>query len=225
MDRTLYIFIDESGNFDFSPKGTKYFTLTAFATFDPVISRERLLRLKYNLLAQGTDQEMFHATEDRQVVRDEVYKILLGLKDTSEVHSVIVRKENVHPSLYVERYKKKGREIVLITGLPLYQKTCYALLHDIFKDKNTKTENVVVVLGSLFFGERRKIVLRTLKAYLKENFSGARFETYCHQSRSDINCQLADYCSWAVSIKRERGEVRPYEIIAPMIKSEFEMFP
>ena len=27
-DNTLYMFIDEGGNFDFSPKGTKYFTLS-----------------------------------------------------------------------------------------------------------------------------------------------------------------------------------------------------
>ena len=27
-DNTLYMFIDEGGNFDFSPGGTKYFTLS-----------------------------------------------------------------------------------------------------------------------------------------------------------------------------------------------------
>lgn len=43
---TLYIFIDESGNFDFSPGGTKYFVLTAFVTFNPVEERDTLLHLK-----------------------------------------------------------------------------------------------------------------------------------------------------------------------------------
>ncbi|MBU1323192.1 DUF3800 domain-containing protein [Patescibacteria group bacterium] len=28
-NKCLFIFIDESGNFDFSPTGTKYFVLTA----------------------------------------------------------------------------------------------------------------------------------------------------------------------------------------------------
>lgn len=40
IEKTLYLFIDESGNFDFSPKGTKYFVLTALATFDPLMKRE-----------------------------------------------------------------------------------------------------------------------------------------------------------------------------------------
>jgi len=39
---TLYIFLDESGNFDFSPKGTKYFVLSAVSTLDPVASHAPL---------------------------------------------------------------------------------------------------------------------------------------------------------------------------------------
>ncbi len=225
MDRTLYIFIDESGNFDFSSKGTRYFTLTAFATFDPVIRREKFLRLKYDLLAQGLDQEMFHATEDRQVVRDEVYRLLLELKDAGEVHSVIAKKENLEPSLYTETYKRRGKDITLTTGFPLYQRACESILRHIFQGKTGKMENVLVVLSSLFAGEKKKIFLRTLKRYLKDTFPDTRFEIYCHHSRSDINSQLADYCSWAISIKRERGEERSYGIIKPLIKSEFEMYP
>ena len=33
--KTLYVFIDESGNFDFSPSGTKYFILTTLTTIVP----------------------------------------------------------------------------------------------------------------------------------------------------------------------------------------------
>jgi len=55
FDTVLYIFIDESGNFDFTKKGTKYFILTGFATFNPVINREKLLELKYDLCARGYD--------------------------------------------------------------------------------------------------------------------------------------------------------------------------
>ena len=74
MNKTLCLFIDEAGNFDFSPKGTRYFVLTCMSTFQPVEERDKILSLRYELLADGTDQEFFHATEDKQIVRDKVLR-------------------------------------------------------------------------------------------------------------------------------------------------------
>lgn len=74
--KTLYLFVDESGNFDFSPKGTKFFVLSCLSTFYPVAEREKLLLLRYELLRDGFNQEYFHATEDRQEVRSKVFDIL-----------------------------------------------------------------------------------------------------------------------------------------------------
>ena len=35
MNRYRYIFLDEGGNFDFSPKGTRFFTLTSVTKARP----------------------------------------------------------------------------------------------------------------------------------------------------------------------------------------------
>ncbi len=116
---TLYIFIDESGNFDFTPKGTKHYVVNAFTTFQPVSQREELVRYRYELLREGYDQEFFHAAEDQQFVRDEVFRLLGRLRDTYEVHTVWVQKNKAHPSLYRETYQKRGRTITRNTGLEL----------------------------------------------------------------------------------------------------------
>jgi hypothetical protein len=50
-DDVLFIFLDESGNFDFSPKGSKYWSLTAVCTARPVEGRETLISLLYELAA------------------------------------------------------------------------------------------------------------------------------------------------------------------------------
>lgn len=42
-NKTLFIFVDESGNFDFSPKGTKFFVLSCLSTFKPAEERENFL--------------------------------------------------------------------------------------------------------------------------------------------------------------------------------------
>jgi hypothetical protein len=117
-----------------------------------------------------------------------------------------------------------GRIIDRITGTGLYRKVCECLLQYVFKGKGAEVKNIVVVLGSLFVGDKKKTVLQTLKHSLKERFPGVPFEIYSHQTCADLNCQLADYCCWAIAVKTERGEGRPYEVIKSQVKSVFDIF-
>lgn len=111
--KTLFIFLDESGNLDFSPSGSRYWSLTALCTFEPVRGRESLLHLMYSLADQGMGQECFHATEDKQAVRNEVFSCLDTMDDRFEIHSVIAEKSKAHPALYRKTITKSGelREI------------------------------------------------------------------------------------------------------------------
>ena len=90
--KTPYIFIDESGNFDFTPTGTKYFVMTAVSTTQPLKARDQFMKLRYEFLCDGTDQEYFHATEDKQAVRDAVFKTIKSLDDF-EIDCVIAQKK------------------------------------------------------------------------------------------------------------------------------------
>lgn len=224
QSRILYLFIDESGNFDFSPKGTKYFVLTGLVTFDPITKRGDLVELRYKLLSEGIDQEYFHATEDQQAVRDQVYKFLASLGDSYEVRAVAARKNKTNPVLYRESYMKGSRLIERVTGIGLYRKLCECLLQYIFKGKSNQVDKIIVVLGSLFVGDKKKVLLQTLKHFLKNRFPGVTFEIYSHQTCADLNCQLTDYCCWAISVRAERGEERPYEAIKSQVKSVFDIF-
>jgi hypothetical protein len=80
---TLFVYIDESGNFDFSASGTKHFVMTAFVTTDPMQSATKLARLKYSLLSQGVNLSNFHASEDSQRVRNQVFSQIAELKNVS----------------------------------------------------------------------------------------------------------------------------------------------
>ena len=214
---TLYIFIDESGNFDFSPKGTKYFVLTAFVTKKPARKRAELHKLRYNLLSEGIDQEYFHASEDTQVVRDGVYDFFPKIRNTYEIHSVFVQKNKTSPKLYTEERTKN-------TGSELYTLLCERLLQHIFREKkkDKKIGKIVVVLDSLYTKEKRKKILGTLKKSL--HTQQVPFQIYMHKSSADINSQLADYCCWAIAVKLEREERRPYKKIRRQVKSKFDIF-
>ena len=119
---------------------------------------------------------------------------------------------------------KKGRLIQRSTGIELYRKLAECLLQYIFKGKEGTASKIIVVLGSLYVGDKKRVILQTLKHFLKTNFSGIPFEIYSHQTCADLNCQLADYCCWAIAVRAERGEERPYEVIKTQVKSIFDIF-
>lgn len=231
MAKTLYIFIDESGNFDFSPTGTKYFVLTAISTTEPSIDKEKFLQLKYDLLKTASCQEEFHATEDAQQVRDLVFQ---KIKETGgfEVDSIIAQKNKANPSLYIRR------DIVQAGSAPgalkvktvrteekFYHLISQTLLKYIFSryHKRDQIDEIVVVLGSIFNNTKQGYMLKSLKQFLKQNFS-KRFHIFFHPACSDINCQIADYCGWAISVSITRNENRPLAVIRPFVRSTFEIF-
>lgn len=203
--KTIYLFIDESGNFDFSNKGTKYFVLTSLVTSKPSLKRYQFLNLKYKLLKLGTNLEFFHATEDKQFVRDKVFSILNKFENDIIVNSVIIDKIKT---------KMKHHDSNLF-----YRETSRVLLYEIFEEvRQEEVNNVVVVLGAIFTRDKQAQIQKVLKEHIKSNFS-VPFEIYFHKSQSDINSQLADYFGWAIYVKFEKSEIRPFNLIKGIIKS------
>lgn len=232
--KTLFLFIDESGNFDFTPKGTKYFVLTCIATTEPVNQRDEFLSLKYELLGEDIEQEYFHATEDKQKVRDAVFSLIEKLKDF-EVHSVVAQKNKVNWSLYEEtdlRVNDDGKGFKFTKKQveeKIYRQLGETLTSWVFKRYRDfkKVENIykiIIIFDTLFNKTKQELVKKHLKIYFKQKFAKVPY-VYFYQGKSDINCQIADYCGWAVFIKWERNELRPYQKIKDdKIKSEFDIF-
>lgn len=99
MSRYRYIFLDEGGNFDFTPKGTRFFTLTSVTKARPFQIAPVLDHLKYDLIETGLDLEYFHASEDRQPVRDQVFTAIRGRFGALRIDSLIVEKSKCWPAL------------------------------------------------------------------------------------------------------------------------------
>lgn len=222
-DKILFIFIDESGNFDFSPIGTNNFVLTAISTTEPLKDRQVLNKFRYELLSQGNNQECFHATEDKQTIRDRFYDFVCSYDDFF-IDSVIAQKNKANPSLYIEQYVKNNKNIKVVNGAEFYRVVSQTLLQFVFKRfQSAYIEKIVVVMDNLFTENKRQYILKYLKSYLKTYFKKP-FYIYFHKTESDLNSQIADYCGWAIYIKNERSEIRPIERIKNKIKSEFPIF-
>ena len=214
---TLYLFIDESGNFDFSPNGTKFFVLTVMSATTPFEIGSPLLRLRYDLLpnyACGPRMEehgYFHASEDIQQVRNNVFSLLSQLNHPLRVDSVIAQKNKTNPTLH-----KQPLEFYKIIAEALLK---YAFNRAIWHDY----DHVVVVFSSLFDRKKRGILKQAFK-YLIKQHAKVSFALYFHDSKFDICNQAADYFGWAIYRKWDSNDTRSYALVQHLIKSEFHIF-
>lgn len=215
--KNLYIFIDESGNFDFSSGGTKYFILTALSTTDPFSIGSPLLELRYNLLpnyAGGSsfeDNGYFHAAEDTQVVRDAVFLTIMKNGKNMRIDSVIAQKNKANSVFYAQH-------------LNLYQKMGEVLLRYILvRAKWGNYTHIVLVFSSLFDKKKRGILKQAFKSLIK-TLASKSYSLYFHDSKFDFCNQAVDYLGWGIYRKWESSDARSYDPIKKLIKSEFEIF-
>jgi len=172
-----------------------------------------LYDLKHRLIDLGTDIEYFHASQDRQAVRDEVFSILANF-DHIRIDSIVVEKRKAAPSIH-----------------PLnifYSMMMECLLKYSFHPRG---EDVTTFDKVLIFTDRvsapkgqQKALKKALKVHLKPHLRGVPYEICMHASMSHPYLQLVDYINWAIYVKWERNERRPYELIKHLIKSEFPIF-
>ncbi|HUW95412.1 MAG TPA: DUF3800 domain-containing protein [Anaerolineae bacterium] len=209
----LYVFVDEGGNYDFSKKGTAYWVLTCLLATDINPGVMELYVLKHRLIDLGTDLECFHASEDRQAVRNEVFGIL-AKADHIRIDSVVVGKRKTAPSIrplnqfYPMMVEKLLQYPFDPRGLDI---TAFDKVL-IFADRATATKR------------EQKILKKALKAHLKPHLRGVPYEICMHASMSHPYLQLVDYANWAIYVKWERNETRPYDCIKHLVKSEFPIF-
>jgi len=214
---TLYLFIDESGNFDFSPNGTKFFVLTVLSATEPFEIGSPLLKLRYDLLpnyACGPKMEehgYFHASEDIQDVRNHVFSIISKFNHPLRVDSVIAQKNKANPKLHRQ-------------PLEFYEILAEALLKYSFNRATWHVyDHVVVVFSSLFEKKKRGILKQAFKSLIKQH-AKVSYALYFHNSKFDLCNQAADYFGWAIYRKWESDDYRSYNIVQQLIKSEFDIF-
>jgi hypothetical protein len=199
---TTYLYIDEAGNFDFGNGGTRHFLLTGVLIGRPFSHLQRLLEVKYDLLEEGLDLEYFHASEDRQAVRDRVFGGLASHVGELRVISVVACKARL--------------ELGLRTPEQLQAAAFDQLVREAFRmDAPAAGGQIIVITDSLPVRSTgaavRKAVRSTLKAWTP---AGASFRILHHASRADVNLQVADYCAWAGFRTWERADDRSFRIIA-----------
>lgn len=209
---TLYVFVDEAGNFDFSPTGTKHFIITSMVKRRPFNAYLDLVNFKYDMMEKGYEQELFHATEDAYEVRNGVFSIMEKYISDYEVFSTVARKNKTNPALRTpEKFYAK------ILG--------YNIRRALSKRDLSLVKEVIILTDTLPVKRDKnnfqKAVKTTLSGMLPKT---ARYRIFHHASKSNMELQIVDYFSWAIQRKWERQDASAYDKIKQAVRSEFDIF-
>lgn len=210
---TVYLFVDEAGNFDFSPSGTKYFILTCVSRRRPISGSADLLKLKYDLWEQGqAEVEYFHATSDRYAVRAAVWEIVAYHLHEMEIDSLVVEKSKVVPGL------RKPEKLYPWAMIRLVR-------HVLARLGQQGPARLMVVTDRLPLDKHRAMAEKAIHKALSSMVPhGSSFRLAHHASMSNPELQIADYINWAIFRKWERVDVVPYALISRSICSEHDVF-
>lgn len=189
----VFVFIDESGNFDFSAQGTIHFVLSAYVTSTPTRCSQELATLTYEFLARGiADQIPFHASQNSSGTRKRVHSSLCRLNDGCFAYSVVVRKSDF------DMNRRTPEALYLGIGAALVERVC-AQITDDFRP-------IVLLFDSALPARHRAAFTQAIKKSFKT--LNRRFVVAIRPVSQDLNGQTADFYAWAVFREFERQDKR-----------------
>jgi hypothetical protein len=204
-----YFFVDEAGNFDFSDRqgASRYFILTSVLMDDNDCRiADSLLELRRELVWEGHPLiDAFHATSDKQAVRDRVFELISGMR--IRIDATIFDKRQIAP----ERRNPSQ----------FYSDAWYGHARELIPACCDGGDDLLVVSASI--GTRKEQVLIGRAVTEVVNQSGrSRSNTRVSYwpALSDPCLQVADYCCWAIQRKWERSDARSYVLIEKLIATE-----
>lgn len=206
-----FIFADEAGCFTFNRNQnvSRYFILCT-VVMDSCDVATDLLNLRRTLAWEGHELlDAFHASEDKQLVRDRVYEAILRHPFT--VQATILDKPKAQP----QTRTRKAR---------FYQYGYfYHFKHGVTRHLAANSE-ALVTTASLGTRKERATFESVVSDVMRQTKQSKAWKADFMPSASDPCLQVADYCAWAIMRKWERGDRRSYELIQDRVTYEYDLF-
>jgi hypothetical protein len=207
----IYVFGDESGNFDFSlkPGASRYFMIGTIALRDPSVGND-LLSVRRELAYRGIGlQSPFHAAEDTQAVRDAVFAAITPMDVRVDLTILEKRKTQDHLRANPDRF---------------YKQAWYLHFKYVCPQVVNKDDDLLVVASSLGTRSKWGALRGAIHDVVQQSATCRSWKTAFWPCGSDPCLVMADYFTWAVQRRYERADPRSYDLIRPQIRSEFQPF-
>lgn len=222
LNNILYIFVDESGDMDFSTKGSKYYMFSFLLKKRPFKLHEVISSYRYSLLERNLtslnqkrlDIEKFHACEDNKHIREHLFNLISNFikfeKEPIKIYSYILEKPKVLPE------KTKDDSNFYSENLR------YAIIK--FLEKINIANDFIIITDNLPVRRNKNKQIGAIKSgikhYLEEKKIKVRYDIFHHSSASSVNLQIVDYINWAIHRKYEKGDEYFYNKIKAYIIEE-----
>lgn len=208
QNKTIWIFVDETGTVSLNDKQSKYFGLGFFCTTDPVITSGIVSEAKYevwNYLSGNVDVkknvvECFHAKDDPKPRK----KVLMDKIEQSNLCNDSFVFYYLDKSKFYNIIKNDGlsKETLDEMSIVIYQ----FLLSEILvymsltnKKSQDDKKDIFLVVSKLFESDKNKKIIRDLHQLQIES-ANTQFpytlKVAITPISHDANAQIADYFSW-----------------------------
>lgn len=220
--KVLYCYLDESGDFDFGEKGSKYYFQSALVTDNPYPILQGLQLVKYKLYMRHlplskshSNNDYFHATEDALTTRYEAYHELSCHIDAFRVYSISVYKRRTPPD------KRDPRLF--------YQMVFENLIGKVIDSERVVSDfsHILVLTDRIPIQRHRRSVIGSLKRALSFALDGTntKYTVAEMDSKSDFGLQAADYCTWAIHRAWVHSDVTYYTLIQDAFERTMAQYP
>jgi hypothetical protein len=206
-----FVFADEAGDFTFA-KGaniSRYF-IVCTVVMDSCKIGEDLLWLRRELAWKKVPLgDYFHATADKQQVRDDVFKLIQGQNFT--IYATIMEKSKAQPQVRStqQQFYKYG--------------WLYLFRHGIVRNL-VATDELLITAASVKTKKAQGAFTDAVNDVIQQHLPRAQWRTSFCPCGCDPCLQVADYCTWAIQRKWERGDDRSYNLIKSRIKYEYDLW-
>ncbi|WP_078293120.1 DUF3800 domain-containing protein [Mycobacterium sp. D16R24] len=210
-----YLFSDESGDLQCraDPNVSRFFAVgSLFVTESELIQlRSAMSSLRDELAwsSHGLDSA-FHATTDKQYVRDEVFEVLRQLNFRFDVTLLEKRKSQAH---------------IRSTEEMLYKYAWYYHLKYHANQMFRENDEALIVAAELGTRKKRQAFREAIEDVMTQCLPyRVKRALAFWRDESDFALQAVDYLTWAVTRFYERGDARSFELIQGKVNSTFDLF-
>lgn len=207
-----YIFADEAGCFAFNRNHniSKYFILCTISMNNCDIGYE-LLELRRKLIWAGNGDllgDYFHATSDKQAIRDKVYEVIAS--HDFKIQATIMEKAKAQPHVIANKSK-------------FYQYGWYYHFKHGMPSEINNSKGVLVSAASLGTKKEKMSFSNSINSVMHQTLN-IEYKVDFRPCKADPCLQVADYCAWAIQRKWEKNCIRSYDLIKSKITREYDLW-
>jgi hypothetical protein len=151
----------------------------------------------------------FHATDDKQSVRDAVFEIIRssGLR----IDATILDKPKARPKFWQDE-------------LAFYELAWFYHMKNVLPQVADIDDQLLVVAASIGTKRKRRSFQQAISNVITQVAPERQLQCVVWSAVSDMCLQVSDYCAWGIQRKWESGDCRSYDLIKSNINREFDLF-